>query len=192
MRKLSDSRNKLPAKARHVRRSISTMENAAEGRDPNPKAGGDGEAPPAYGRGGQRKVLVIMGPTGSGKSRLAVDLAGSFPIEIVNADSMQVYRGLDVLTNKVPVYQRNGTDIRSLCFLLAWLDSDCVIVVCEGVPHHLLATVSPDVEFTAKAFRDAAMPVSLYCVLSHWSYGMRFRLMTMGVVVSAYRGNMVA
>ena len=54
------------------------------------------------------KVVVIMGPTGSGKSRLAIDLASYFPIEIINADSMQVYRRLDVLTNKVPSDQRKG------------------------------------------------------------------------------------
>ncbi|KAG6585995.1 tRNA dimethylallyltransferase 2 isoform X1 [Cucurbita moschata] len=81
------------------------------------------------------KVVVIMGPTGSGKSRLAIDLASHFPVEIINADSMQVYRGLDVLTNKVPPQDQNG------------------------VPHHLLGTVSPDVEFTAKDFRDSAIPV---------------------------------
>ena len=36
------------------------------------------------------KLVVIMGATGSGKSRLAIDLASQFPIEIINADSMQV------------------------------------------------------------------------------------------------------
>ncbi|TYH02177.1 hypothetical protein ES288_A09G118200v1 [Gossypium darwinii] len=81
------------------------------------------------------KQVVIMGPTGSGKSRLAIDLATHFPIEIINADSMQVYQGLDVLTNKVPLYEQNG------------------------VPHHLLGTVSSDVEFTAKKFRDSAIPI---------------------------------
>ncbi|KAK2994411.1 hypothetical protein RJ640_009638, partial [Escallonia rubra] len=80
------------------------------------------------------KVLVIMGATGAGKSRLAVDLASYFPIEIINADSMQVYQGLDVLTNKVPLHDR------------------------KGVPHHLLGTISPNVEFTAKDFRDTAVP----------------------------------
>ncbi|CAN1252407.1 tRNA dimethylallyltransferase 2 [Linum perenne] len=49
-----------------------------------------------------------MGATGAGKSKLAVDLAAHFPIEIINADSMQVYRGLDVLTNKVPVDEQKG------------------------------------------------------------------------------------
>ncbi|KAK7257633.1 hypothetical protein RIF29_31738 [Crotalaria pallida] len=81
------------------------------------------------------KVVVITGPTASGKSKLAVDLASHFPIEVINADSMQVYTGLDVLTNKLPISQQNG------------------------VPHHLLGTVSPNVEFTAKAFRDSAIPI---------------------------------
>lgn len=36
------------------------------------------------------KIVVIMGATGSGKSKLAIDLASHFPIEIINADSMQV------------------------------------------------------------------------------------------------------
>ncbi|XP_076896125.1 tRNA dimethylallyltransferase 2-like [Bidens hawaiensis] len=85
-------------------------------------------------------VVVIMGATGSGKLRLAIDLAASqlqlqLPIEIINANSMQVYEGLDVLTNKVPLHDQ------------------------KGVPHHLLGTISPEVEFTAKDFRDYAVPV---------------------------------
>ncbi|XP_062082902.1 tRNA dimethylallyltransferase 2 [Humulus lupulus] len=81
------------------------------------------------------KVVVIMGPTGSGKSRLAIDLGSHFPVEVINADSMQVYKGLDVLTNKVPLHEQ------------------------KGVPHHLLGTVNPNVEFTAKEFRDCAVPL---------------------------------
>lgn len=80
-------------------------------------------------------LVIITGPTGSGKSKLAVDLASHFPIEIINADSMQVYQGLDVLTNKVSLQDQ------------------------QGVPHHLLGTVSPNVEFTAKEFRDSAVPL---------------------------------
>ncbi|XP_038882578.1 tRNA dimethylallyltransferase 2-like isoform X1 [Benincasa hispida] len=78
-----------------------------------------------------------LGPSGSGKSRLAIDLASHFPVEIINADSMQVYRGLDVLTNKVSPKDQNG------------------------VPHHLFGTVSPDVEFTAKYFQDSAIPSTM-------------------------------
>ena len=56
------------------------MEDESEmQREKNPK---NGRSKP--------KVVVIMGATGSGKSRLAIDLASHFPIEIINADSMQV------------------------------------------------------------------------------------------------------
>uniref|UniRef100_K7N2W8 Adenylate isopentenyltransferase n=1 Tax=Glycine max TaxID=3847 RepID=K7N2W8_SOYBN len=55
------------------------------------------------------KVVVIMGATGSGKSRLSIDLATLFPSsEIINSDKMQVYRGLDITTNKIPPAQRRG------------------------------------------------------------------------------------
>ncbi|KAH9315288.1 hypothetical protein KI387_023915, partial [Taxus chinensis] len=83
----------------------------------------------------KEKVLVILGATGSGKSRLAIDLAHHFPAEILNADSMQVYQGLDVLTNKVPFHER------------------------KGVPHHLLGTINSNKEFTSKDFRDMAIPI---------------------------------
>uniref|UniRef100_A0A803NAN8 C2H2-type domain-containing protein n=1 Tax=Chenopodium quinoa TaxID=63459 RepID=A0A803NAN8_CHEQI len=92
----------------------------------NPNNGG-GETKP--------KLVVIMGPTGSGKSKLGIDLATHFPVEIINADSMQVYHSLDVLTNKLTLSEQ------------------------KGVPHHLLGTISPNVEFTAKDFRDAAIPI---------------------------------
>lgn len=66
----------------------------------NPSNGGNDEE--------KKKVVVIMGPTGSGKSKLAVDLATHFPVEIINADAMQIYSGLDVLTNKVTVNEQKG------------------------------------------------------------------------------------
>jgi tRNA dimethylallyltransferase len=61
-----------------------------------------------------RRLIVIAGPTGTGKSDLGLELAVRLGGEIVNADSMQLYRGMDIGTAKVPVRQR------------------------RGVPHHLL------------------------------------------------------
>ncbi|GAB2226596.1 hypothetical protein Droror1_Dr00022408 [Drosera rotundifolia] len=52
------------------------------------------------------KLVVILGATGCGKSRLSLDLAARFPCEIINADKMQVYRGLDITTNKLPLPDR--------------------------------------------------------------------------------------
>ncbi|GMH01903.1 hypothetical protein Nepgr_003742 [Nepenthes gracilis] len=54
------------------------------------------------------KIVVIMGATGTGKSRLSVDLATRFPSEIINSDKMQVYRGLDITTNKIPFQEQLG------------------------------------------------------------------------------------
>lgn len=80
----------------------------------------------------KEKVVVVMGPTGAGKSRLSVDLATQFSAEIVNADKMQVYEGFDVLTNKI-------TDEEA-----------------GGVPHHLLGIIDPENDFTAKDFCNVA------------------------------------
>ena len=51
----------------------------------------------------KEKLLVIMGATGTGKSRLSIDLAAHFPLEVINSDKMQVYNGLDITTNKISV-----------------------------------------------------------------------------------------
>ena len=46
-------------------------------------------------------VVVILGATGAGKSKLALELAAKFGGEIISADAMQMYKGLDIVTNKV-------------------------------------------------------------------------------------------
>lgn len=74
------------------------------------------------------KVVFVIGPTGTGKSRLAIDLATRFPSEIINSDKMQVYKGLEIATNKV-------TDEE-----------------CRGVPHHLLGIADPHSNFSAADF----------------------------------------
>ncbi|KAI7998161.1 hypothetical protein LOK49_LG10G00725 [Camellia lanceoleosa] len=81
----------------------------------------------------KQKIVVIMGPTGSGKSKLSVDLATRFfPSEIINSDKIQVYRGLDITTNKIPMHDR------------------------RGVPHHLLGDFPTHSDLTPSAFRSAA------------------------------------
>ena len=58
------------------------------------------------------RPLAIIGPTGTGKSQLALDvverLSGEVSAEIVNADAMQLYRGMDIGTAKPPPEQRRG------------------------------------------------------------------------------------
>ncbi len=70
-------------------------------------------------------LIAVVGPTGSGKSALALRLAVLFGGEIVNCDSVQVYKGLDIGSAKTPVGER------------------------FGVPHHLLDVIAPESEVTA-------------------------------------------
>jgi tRNA dimethylallyltransferase len=79
-----------------------------------------------------KKILVICGPTASGKSELALRLAHTLDAEIINADSLQVYRGLDIGTAKTTLQQR--AEIR----------------------HHLLDVAAPDHSFSAADFATAA------------------------------------
>ncbi len=77
-------------------------------------------------------LIIVLGPTAVGKSRVAVDLALRFGGEIISGDSIQVYRGFDIGTDKP------GPEAR------------------RGVPHHLIDIVGPEVQYTAADFvRDA-------------------------------------
>lgn len=53
-------------------------------------------------------VVAVVGPTASGKSTLAIDLAGELDAEVVNADSMQLYRGMDIGTAKLTLAEQRG------------------------------------------------------------------------------------
>ncbi|MGH3563035.1 MAG: tRNA (adenosine(37)-N6)-dimethylallyltransferase, partial [Mycobacterium sp.] len=54
------------------------------------------------------RPIAIVGPTGTGKSQLALEVAQRLGAEIVNADAMQLYRGMDIGTAKLPVAERRG------------------------------------------------------------------------------------
>ncbi|KAE8399395.1 IPP transferase-domain-containing protein [Aspergillus pseudonomiae] len=67
-------------------------------------------------------LIAIVGATGTGKSKLAVDLATRFNGEIINGDAMQMYRGLPIITNQIPMDERNN------------------------IPHHLINCIELDEE----------------------------------------------
>lgn len=75
-----------------------------------------------------QKVVVIVGPTASGKSALAVKMARKLKGEVISADSRQVYKGLDIGTGKITKKEM------------------------QGVPHHLLDVANPKKVFTANEF----------------------------------------
>ena len=81
----------------------------------------------------RKTAFVLLGPTASGKSGLALRLAAAFPLEIVSVDSAQVYRGMDVGTAKPSAAER------------------------RAVPHHLLDLVDPTEAYSAGRFREDAV-----------------------------------
>ncbi len=78
-------------------------------------------------------LVLVLGPTAVGKSRAAVDLALRLGGEVVSGDSIQVYRGFDIGTDKPSPEER------------------------RGVPHHLIDVVDPGVQFTAADFVREAL-----------------------------------
>lgn len=83
------------------------------------------------------KIVVVAGPTASGKSALAVELARTFNGEVVSADSRQVYRGLDLGSGKITTSEM------------------------RGVPHHLLDVADPTTTYTAADFvRDGRAAIA--------------------------------
>ena len=78
------------------------------------------------------KILVIAGPTASGKTALAVELALRRGGEVVSADSMQIYRRMDIGTAKPTMEER------------------------QGVPHHMLDVAGPEEDFSVARYVDMA------------------------------------
>ncbi|GCE98866.1 tRNA isopentenyltransferase [Zygosaccharomyces mellis] len=76
------------------------------------------------------KVVVIAGTTGVGKSQLSIHLAKKFNGEVINSDSMQVYKGLPIITNKHPIGER------------------------EGIPHHVINHVDWSEEYYLHRFEN--------------------------------------
>ncbi|KAA0156108.1 hypothetical protein FNF31_06014 [Cafeteria roenbergensis] len=80
----------------------------------------------------RRAFAVVVGTTGAGKTKLSIDLCEALDGEVINADSMQMYKDLDVATAKVTREE------------------------ARGVPHHLLSFLEPWESFTVRDFRRAA------------------------------------
>jgi len=78
-------------------------------------------------------VIAIVGPTAVGKSELALRLAQYFPLEMISADSRQVYRCMDIGTNKPSLAER------------------------ASVPHHVIDVVEPDEDFSLAVYHRLAL-----------------------------------
>jgi tRNA dimethylallyltransferase len=77
----------------------------------------------------KQKLLVIIGPTAVGKTKLSIEMAKRFNGEIISGDSMQIYRGMDIGTAKI-------TNVET-----------------EGIPHHLIDIKEPEESFSVAEFQ---------------------------------------
>lgn len=80
----------------------------------------------------KKKLLVLVGPTAVGKTTISIDLAKKINGEIISADSMQIYKYMDIGTAKVTLEEM------------------------ENIPHYLIDIIYPDEEFTVAQYRDKA------------------------------------
>lgn len=81
------------------------------------------------------KIIVILGPTASGKSQLAIKLARKFNGEIISADSRQVYKGLDIGTEKISKKEM------------------------KGIEHHMLGVANPKKVYTVVQYQKTAKKI---------------------------------
>lgn len=78
------------------------------------------------------KLLVLVGPTAVGKTRMSIELAQAFDCEIISGDSMQVYREMDIGTAKITSEEM------------------------KGVPHYLIDIHEPEYPYSVAEFKRAA------------------------------------
>ena len=91
-------------------------------------------------------LIVILGPTASGKTGLAFELAKRWRGELVNADSRQIYREMDIATNKTA-----GTTV------VKSEENGETIYLIDGTPLHLLDIINPDQNFSLADYKAAAL-----------------------------------
>ena len=80
----------------------------------------------------KKKVIAIAGPTASGKTKLAIDMAKKVGGEVISADSRLVYKGFDIATAKPTIDEM------------------------DGVPHHMIDIVEPEYDFSVAEFKSRA------------------------------------
>lgn len=86
----------------------------------------------SYIKTSKKPLIVILGPTASGKTSLSLKIAKEFNGEIISTDSRQIYKGLEIGSEAIPEDQR------------------------QNIPHHMIGIVTPDKELTLAEYKDLA------------------------------------
>lgn len=88
-----------------------------------------------------KKAIVILGPTSSGKSDLAVELAQKFNGEIISVDSRQIFKDMDLGTGKIPGKWEKSEETQEEIYLY------------KNIPHHLIDFVNPEQDYNISHFK---------------------------------------
>jgi len=99
----------------------------------------------------QVKLIVVLGPTSSGKSSLAVELAKKFNGEIISVDSRQVYKGMDIGTGKITPDTKNYSNFST------GQAKKKYIFTHKGIPHYCIDVASPKRQFTVAQYKKKAL-----------------------------------
>ena len=83
----------------------------------------------------KKKLLILAGPTAIGKTALSIEIAKAFNLEIISGDSMQVYRGMDIGTGKIPEDKK------------------------AGVNHHMIDIMNPSISFSVQEFQKYVVEI---------------------------------
>jgi len=106
------------------------------------------------------KIIVILGPTSSGKSDIAIKLAKKFNGEIISADSRQIFRGMDIGTGKIE-RDKKSLALRNSESSARGREKPSFgkVYMSLGIPHHMIDIVSPRTDFNVAKFKSLAEKV---------------------------------
>uniref|UniRef100_M1DGZ5 adenylate dimethylallyltransferase (ADP/ATP-dependent) n=1 Tax=Solanum tuberosum TaxID=4113 RepID=M1DGZ5_SOLTU len=107
-----------------------------------------------------KKVVFIMGATGTGKSRLSVDLDTHFRGEIINSDKMQVFKGLEIVTNRITLAKKQGVRhyLLEQSVLNRRVDTRVDEMINPGLVDEVLQIFIPDEDYTKGIRRSIGVP----------------------------------
>ena len=94
-------------------------------------------------------VIVIAGPTASGKTKLSIELAKQINGEIISSDSMQIYKWMDIGTAKVTKEE------------------------ADGIKHYLIDIVEPNERYTVSNFKKDAENAALWYIKKHYQHKLK-------------------
>jgi len=100
-----------------------------------------------------KPLIVILGPTASGKTDLAIKLAKKFKGEIVSADSRQIYKGMDIGTAK-PKYQKSKMTRRGA---VSGYKNQKYVLKIKNISHYLIDIIRPDRQFNVALYKKRAI-----------------------------------